>query len=231
MIINLTDTEKSALTKIDKHDLENYIDKAVSEKCTSKLYKLPLSNCGTYVSRHLSSFERALNEYKGAKSAKKLERTLYDVRQAGRKLSDAVADMKHRMDEEIKDQELFYVDDHILWPHSFSENMSVRVAYKWRHSTQDKWEYGSIAFLHKHCPNHAIYTPTPRRKPSKRQQQEKLQEELARVWEHLRDLSLYAVRDFFRSGGKGDDIPERFQAVVDSYTSDLNNFSTQFWKA
>jgi hypothetical protein len=38
------------------------------------------------------------------------------------------------------------------------------------------------------------------------------------------------VRDYFRDGGDGAKIPETFQVTVDSYSRDLNNYSTQFWR-
>ena len=43
----------------------------------------------------------------------------------------------------------------------------------------------------------------------------------------MRDLALFSVRDFFRNGGNGADIPEAFDAITDR--GSLNNFSLKFW--
>lgn len=61
-----------------------------------------------------------------------------------------------------------------------------------------------------------------------RQAQER-QGALYREWEHLKSLALYSVRDFFRDGGNGAEIPKIFQATPDAYMRGLNNFSAKFW--
>ena len=43
----------------------------------------------------------------------------------------------------------------------------------------------------------------------------------------MRDLALLSVRDFFRDGGNGADIPETFDATTDR--GSLNNSSLNFW--
>lgn len=72
--------------------------------------------------------------------------------------------------------------------------------------------------------------PVSTRKPSAAKQEQELQNRLYQTWEHLMRGALYSVRDYFRDGGDGAKIPETFQVTVDSYSRDLNNYSTQFWR-
>ena len=229
MTINLTDREKSALASVDEHELSQLIDKAISCQQPSGLSQM-LTDCGTYVANELRYFERAVGDYRGAKSAKKVERTHTDAIRAGYKLSSAVSQMKHRMQTEVEEGERFYVDDHIHWPYTFSDNLSVAVSYRWRQNPDSNWEHGHITLRHRHNPKPHFSIERSKRKLSARQKKENEQEEYARAWEHLKNLSLFAVRDFFRDGGNGNEIPETFQAIPDNYTGGLNNFSTIFWR-
>ncbi len=219
----------TALASIDEHEVQAAIDQALSTEHTTDLRRISLTNCGLYVSKELSNFERRLDEYRNAKSAKKRDRTYTDAIKAGYDLSFALSSMKHRMERELVDGELFYVDDHIYWPHSFSENLHVTVPYRWRRTVKDEWNYGRINIEHKFRSRPEFATSPNRRKPNAARQKRERQEEIERTWEHLRDLALYAVRDYFRDGGDGDKIPETFQAIPDKYTSGLNNFSANFW--
>ncbi len=228
-MINLSKSEVAALSSVDEQELSFAIDHALSTQHTTELRRMSLSNCGLYVSKELSVFEKRLGEYRSSKSAKKRERTYTDAMKAGSDLSFALSSMKQRMKRELADGELFYVDDHIFWPHSFTENMSVTVSYRWRRRVEDEWNYGRITFEHtfRARPEYATYSN--RRKPSAARQKKERQEELERTWEHLKNLALYAVRDYFRGGGGGDKIPSTVQAVTDRQGFGLNNFSAQFW--
>jgi len=135
------------------------------------------------------------------------------------------------MEEEEREDQLFYVDDLIQPPQNFGSHLAVRVSYRWRTTIEGKWMYGSITFSHDVDlqPDNTI--SVPKRTPSARERDRVRQERLYREWEHLMQLGLYSVRDFFREGGNGSAIPETFQARADSYSGILNNFSTQFWTA
>lgn len=226
--VNLSETEKSAIASIDGQELDKLIDQAIYAEKLGDLYKLPLSNCGIYVSGKLSHFRQALSKYGQAKAAKKRSETKYDAEKAGRDLSFAFSQMKRRLEEEAKDGEIFYVYDQIYWPSRFNADLTVRVNYRWRRSVDEDWNHGSITFVHK-----VVFRPdfsrlAPKRKPSAAKQAQDLQDQLARTWESFMQSSLWAVRDYFKQGGDGALIPETFQAITDA-TGGLNNFSTQFW--
>jgi hypothetical protein len=230
MMINLSEREKLALSRVNKAELNKLIDEAISERSASGLSRLSLVECGDYVSTEFRYFQRALADYGGSKSTKKIERTHSDAIRAGYRLSSAVSQMIRRMQTEIEEGERFFVDDHIHWPYSFSKNLSVTVSYRWRSKPSSDWEHGRITFYHQYASNPDYRIDQPKRKLSARKQKEREQEEYARTWEHLRDLSLFAVRDYFREGGDGGEIPEKFRAIPDDYTKGLNNFSTKFWR-
>jgi hypothetical protein len=227
--VNLSETEKSAIASIDERELGALIDQAIRDEQLGDLPKLPLSNCGLYVSSKLHRFREALSRYGQAKAAKKRSETKYSVEKAGRDLSFAVGQMKSRLEEETKDGEPFYVYDQIHWPSRFSADLTVRVSYRWRRSVDEDWKHGSITFAHKVVSRPDFSRPTPKRKPSVTEQAQDLQDHLARTWESFMQSSLWAVRDYFKDGGDGALIPEKFQAIPDSHTGGLNNFSTQFW--
>jgi hypothetical protein len=138
--------------------------------------------------------------------------------------------MKQRLETEQKDAQLFIVDDQIVPPYRFTTQMSVRVSYRWRRTIEDEWQWGSITFVHHHDPRPNYAVPVSTRKPSAAKQEQELQNRLYQTWEHLMRGALYSVRDYFRDGGDGAKIPETFQVTVDSYSRDLNNYSTQFWR-
>lgn len=229
MIINLTEDEKFALNSVDEQELYELIRKAILDQQASVLYRLSLQQCGTYVATGLRNFEDALADYRGAKSAKKVERTHLEAIRQGNRLSSAISQMKQRMQTEVEQGERFFVNDHIFWPNSFSQNLSVTVAYRWKPSPNANWEHGRITFHHKYSSRPALGMDTTKRKLSARKQKENEQEAFASTWQHLRDLSLLAVRDFFTEGGDGKNIPETFQAIPDGYRQGLNNYSTRFW--
>lgn len=144
-------------------------------------------------------------------------------------LVDAVQQMKHRVEEEEKENQLLYIEDAISPPYDFSENLTVQVSYRWRQTTEDEWKHSNITFIH--CvdlrPDYTI--PQSKRKSSARSQKQSQQDELYRQWERLMQLALFSVRDFFKDGGKAADIPKTFHVRTDPHKG-LNNFSADFWR-
>ncbi|MBY5786713.1 hypothetical protein HFN62_23675 [Rhizobium leguminosarum] len=229
-VINLPESERNALAAIDENVLRSLIDKACDEGRQSDLNRLPLSSCGAYVGSKLYNFEQALKRYREAKSAKNRESKHYSARRAGDDLSFAVMSMKQRMATEETERETVRIDDNIMPPWTFGRKLSVRVYYRWRGPDEIDWQSGSIVFRHEVRPRY-VYDPSPpKRKPSAAKQAEQLQEELGSTWEDLTLMALCSVRDFFREGGRGSDIPEEFEVVPDSHDGHLNNYSTIFWK-
>ncbi len=228
-MINLTDREKAAISNIDEHELESLIDQALQNEHAAGLHQLFPLDCGSYLATEFHKFERSLRELAESKSAKKRDQKRSEAVRAGRNLSFALSQMKARVETEVKDGQLFYVDDQIYWPHHFSKELRVCVSYKWRRTVEDPWTHGRIEFHHQHNPRPDYTSQRPKRKPSVAKQQQELQDTLSREWEHLKDLALFSVRDFFRAGGNGSEIPASFQAVVGPGTSTLNNFSAKFW--
>lgn len=228
--IYLTEDEKRAISEIDQSAFDAEINDVLREEVATQLRSHQASSRVPYLASKLHYFEKALQEYRASKSAKKRERTFYDASKAGRDLSYALSSMKSRMVTEEQERQLFRVDDNIIWPLRFNRTFSVTVSFQWRQSLDDDWDYGRITFHHKVKERRDYSAPKPKRKPSAAQQAQDLQDELSRAWEHFVQLALYSVRDFFREGGDGRDIPDSFQAVPDKYSMGLNNFSLKFWK-
>ncbi|MBB4188953.1 MULTISPECIES: hypothetical protein [Sinorhizobium] len=228
--INLPESEISALKAIDERELDRLIDRAIQDEALGDLHRLPLSSCGAYVSNEFRSFGESLKRYRESRSAKKREETRSSAVRAGNKLSFAVMGMKRRMETEKQEGKLFRVDDNVLWPYTFSRKMQVTIGYRWRRTVKDEWQFGSITFEHKVNQRPVYQLAPPKRKPSAAKQARQLQAELASIWEHFMRQALYSVRNFFREGGVGSDIPERFRAIPDAYDEHLNNYSTVFWK-
>jgi hypothetical protein len=228
--VNMTCDQQVALAAIDASEFERFIELVVREERAGDLYRFPLANCGIYVATQLHYFEQALAKHRLAKTGRKRAETEIDLRRAARDLSFAVAAMKRRMEVEQKEAQLFVIDDQIMPPYSFTKHLSVRVAYRWRRTVDDEWRFGSITFVHDVDLRPDYAAPIPKRKPSAAKRERDLQDRLCQTWEHLMRGALYSVRDYFREGGHGDKIPDTFQAVVDSYTRGLNNYSTDFWR-
>jgi len=226
----LTEDEKRAISEIDQSTFDAEIDDALREGVSTQLTRHQVSSRVPYLASKLHYFEKALHEYRGSKSAKKRERTYNDARKAGRDLSYALSSMKSRMETEEQERQLFRIDDNIMWPLRFNRTFNVTVSFQWRQSQDDDWEYGRITFHHEVKERRDYSAPKPKRKPSAAKQAQDLQDELSRAWEHFVQLALYSVRDFFRDGGDGRDIPDSFQAVPDKYSMALNNFSLKFWQ-
>ena len=227
--INLTDREINAIKAIDERELSRLIGNAVQEERIGDLYRMPLSDCGPYVATKLSYFEVALRRYREAKSARKREETNYSARRAGDDLLFALRQMKRRMETEEQNRQFFHVDDHVYWPHDFTNDLSVTVSYRWRKSVEDDSTSGNITFHHKFVPTPSYLRPQPKRKPSAAKQAQERQMELSSTWESLMRTALSTLRDYFQDGGDGSKIPQIFQAKADPHTGGLNNFSARFW--
>lgn len=228
--INMTRDEKEAVNEIDRSQLQKLIDQCISEERTGGIHGIGLSRCGEYVAATLRDFERALGDYCKAKSSKKREETRSTVLRAGSNLVHAVLTMKDRAASEQQAGQFYYVEDQIPSPVSLHEQLTVRINYKWRRSVEDNWTRSSIIFSHSVVSRPDYSQPAPSRKPSAEKVRQEREARLYREWEHLRDLALCSVRDFFKSGGDGDSIPMAYSAQPDTHSGGLNNYSADFWR-
>jgi hypothetical protein len=228
-VINIPPREQDALRRIDIKVLRELIERCLRDERSSALQRLPLHDCGLFVSTKRNDFERALDAYGKAKADKKRADTLRRARSAGDALLYALEQMQYRMAAEAEQGERFYIDDMILPPPAFGTQLSVRVSYRWRPLVTAPWNYGDITFLYNVELRPDYTRPAPARKPSAAQQARERREQLSNEWEHLKDLALFSVRDYFQDGGNGADIPKRFQVKPDAYSRGLNNHSTKFW--
>jgi hypothetical protein len=226
--INTPRAEQEAIAAIDSKELYRLIEWSKQLGNTIELRPY-LSNCGSYISTNLYAFEQALTRDRAAKSSRKREETQMDLYRAASDLTYAVDGMQRRVEEERQDRDLFIIDDLILPPRPFSPSLSVRVSYSWRATDDDSWKYGSITFTHDVVSRPDYTIPAPKRKPSKAQQERDIQTRLGQTWEHLKRGALYSVREYFKDGRDGGEIPKIFQARADARTGSLNNFSAQFW--
>lgn len=226
--INLSREVQDGLAALDLTEIEGLVDKAVRHESATEL-RQALSRCGPAIAQKLYYFEKSLEARRNAKAARKREQTAYDVQKEASDLKWVVQAMRDRMETERKNGEMFYVDDNIFWPRTFSSTLSVRITYRWRPTFEDDWKHGAIAFVHEVDTRPNYLLPQPRKPLSPAKQKEALQKSLARDWEHLMRLSLFSVRDYFEAGHDGSQIPDTFQAVADGYTRGLNNFSCDFW--
>lgn len=227
--INIPRSEQDALRSIDCKVLRVLVEQCLLEERPTALRQLRLDDCGTFVSIKWHAFERELDAYGKAKADKKRAETLRDARSAGVNLLNAVQQMQHRMEAEAKEGEHFYIDDLITPPNAFGMPLSVRVSYRWRPSSADPWAHGDITFIYDVALRPDYTRPPPARKPSAAKQAQERQEDLYREWKHLKDQALFCVRDYFREGRTGANIPKTFQVKRDPYTRGLNNFSAKFW--
>lgn len=228
--INIPRDQQDALQAIDTNELDRLVDLAIREERSGDLRSLRLTSCGPYISTKLHAFEQALAKHNLAKAPRKRAETESALRRAGSDLSFAVGAMKRRMETEQKEAQFFIVEGQIMPPHRISKHLSVRVSYRWRRTVGDEWTFGSITFVHDVDLRADYTTPAPKRKPSAAKQEQDRQSKLYQTWEHLMLGALSSVRDYFKEGGDGDKIPDTFQAIIDSHTRRLNNYSTQFWR-
>lgn len=230
-IINLTPREQQAIGAIDCDSLREVINDCVNEQRCGPARQLGLAECGSYVNTKLAAFERALGTYMLAKSNAKRASTRVDAHRAGDDLLYAVEEMKDRAETEIKEGDFFFIDDQIMSPLSPSRRLAVRISYRWRADPSLDWNHGDITFTHQYAPPPSYEQPQSRRKPSAGQAARDLEDNLYSEWEHLKKLSLCSLRDFFRDGGGGNQIPEMFAVRPAAHGGGLNNFSANFWQA
>jgi hypothetical protein len=231
-LVNLSTREKQAIDALNSGELHDLVDEAIRSEHLGKLSSLPLYDCGEHVASKLRYLDRALAAYRIAKSARKRDETLYSARKAGSDLTFAVGQMKHRVQVEVRDGQLFLVHDPAMPPFRLTEEMQVRVSYKWRRTAEDDWASSSIVFKHMFRPrfdHHALAHPKPKRKPSARKFAEDLENNLFREWKDLEQLAHWSVRDYFRAGNDGTSIPDQFEVRLGD-GEQLNNFSADFWE-
>lgn len=224
-VINIPRGEQDALQEVDTDVLDELIKQCVAEECPNPLQSLRLESCGAYVASELRTFKKALITYGNAKTAKKRDETKCDALRAGDDLADAVCQMKHRLETEEKEGQLFFVDDQIIHPSFFSERLTLRVGYRWRRTVEDEWVYDSITFSHVADLRGELANSSISKKTTAAKREQK-QRELSYQWQYLVSLGLQAVRDYFREGRDGTLIPVTFQVKADR---GLNNYSANFW--
>ncbi|WP_266170774.1 hypothetical protein [Dyella subtropica] len=229
-VINIPLDEQPALKALDIQLLKKLITQCLCEERPDALRILRLESCGPFIASRSREYARALAAHGKAKAAKKRAETEYQARCAGDDLEHAVGQMKDRMKAEEKEGQLFYVDDLIRPPQLFTEHLAVKVSYRWRSTIEDQWNRACITFTHDVDSRTDYTTPPSKRKPSAAKQALDRQERLYREWGHLMKLGLHSVKQYFREGGDGTEIPQTFQAKVDTYTRRLNNFSADFWQ-
>ncbi|MCG8274169.1 hypothetical protein MIC97_22735 [Aquamicrobium sp. NLF2-7] len=231
-LLSLSDREKQAIRSIDSGVLRDLVDQAITSEHLGGLSKLPLDDCGDYVANKLRHLDSALAAYRIAKSAKKREETLYSAHKAGSDLTFAFGQMKQRLEVEERESQLFVIYEPTMAPLRVAQVMQVRVSYRFRRTIEEEWTSGSIVFKHTSRPRfdfHALAQPKPERKPSARKLAEERESELLREWEHLERLAHWSVRDYFRAGHDGSDIPHEFEVRLGA-GGHLNNFSADFWR-
>ena len=227
--INISREEKDALKAIDGVTLSQLIEQCLRDKRPDALRSLRLENCGPHVYAKFRAYCENLGEYADAKAEKKRAETECRANRAASDLTIAVQRMKDRLETEEREGLLFYVDDQVFPPDRFSERVAVRVKYRWRPSIEDTWVHGSITFSHTVDLRPDYICPSRKRKSSAAKQVEAREEKLYDTWENLVRLALFSVRDFFRDGGNGGEIPETFQVKTYLFAKGLNNFSAKFW--
>ncbi|MFY0750958.1 hypothetical protein [Pseudomonas sp. NFX5] len=109
--INISRDEQDALRAVDTDVLDKLIEQGVYEERPGALHSLRLESCGLYVASQLRVFEPALAGHCKAKAEKKRAETEDSVRRAGSDLAHAVRQMKHRVETEEKEGQLFHVYD------------------------------------------------------------------------------------------------------------------------
>lgn len=228
--INLPRDQQHSIGAIDVNFLRAAVDRCLSEEWVGPIYELGLSECGEYVASALRAFERAIVSHSEAKAYAKREQTRTDVLRAGGNLVHAVQLMKGRVETEQEEGLLFFIDDQIMVPFYFSKRLTVSVRYRWRFSPTAEWADGQTTFIYDFSPLPNYAQLVPKRKPSKAKAASDQRDKLYGEWERLKMQALSSIRDFFRNGGDGNDIPESFAVRPSQYGGGLNNFSCNFWQ-
>ncbi|HBP6526412.1 TPA: hypothetical protein L6A81_12295 [Pseudomonas aeruginosa] len=227
--INIPREVREALKSLDTAALSKQIDEIVERVVPGYLHHLGLSTCGRVIAARLHTLDMALSEHHKSKSDKKRSETGHVVGRAASDLLHAVQRMKDQAAKEELEGELFQVYDPLGQPVALRENMTVNVDFRWRRTTDDDWTSGSIAFNHVVDMRPDFSQPLPSRKPSAAKQAREREDRLYREWERLMTLALLAVKEYFRKGNDGADIPESFQVRTNPHSRSLDNHSTSFW--
>lgn len=218
-----------AIEAVDDEQMRKLVDQCLREARIYPLRVMQLERCGEFVARQQREYEKTLSDLGKAKAPKKIDDMEQQARRAGSNLCSAVHQMIHRAKSEVEERQLFFVDDLIIPPVRFNEHMCVHVSYRWRKAPDEDWTFGSVTFVHEVQIRPDYSMPQPKRKPSAAKREQERQEKLWRVWDHLKKIGLYSVREFLRNEGNGADIPKTFEVIPDSYDGALNNNSAKFW--
>ncbi|KMY00146.1 hypothetical protein V476_02875 [Pseudomonas syringae KCTC 12500] len=227
--INLPPEQQECIKAVGIDSLYKLVDQSLYNEDPSALRELHLEACGDYVATQLRAFERALSGHAKAKSVKKRANTEMDVRRAGGALISSVQQMQQRVEREEKEGLFFFIDDYVMQPFGSSSNLSMSISYRWRVEISDPWIYGGVKFIHQYSTTSSDLSYPPKRKQSLASEARKREMELYSEWDHLRRLALHSVKDFFKQGGSGYDIPAQFNAKLSTYGGGLNNHSLRFW--
>lgn len=228
-LINIPREEQEALLALDMDRICELVATALRQDGVGDLRPL-LTHCGPYISSKLYAFEQALARHREARAPNRLETTSRDRHEAALDLKHAIWSRRDQVEADRKDAELFFVEDNIWPPTRLGKHLSVRVNYRWRRSTEDAWRHGSILFSHDYDPRPDYPFASTARKLSATKQAQELQKELHLTWDYFKLGALCSVRDFFKAGRDGAEIPDAFEALADPHTRRLNNFSTDFWR-
>lgn len=226
--INIPVDQRIAVQEMDLEALAHTIEQCLRERRNGPLLALGLWNCGPFMAAKLRDLETALTAYAAAKARKKVEETKYQAERAGSNLAFALRQMKEQVQLQEREDTLFRVEDHIMAPYTFRNELSVRVSFSWRPTTEGQWSYGSVEFLHVAPERNDYGIAKAKRKPSASLVRQMEQDRLYREWEHLKRLGLYGVREHFRQGGSGSSIPVHVRAATDAHSGGLNNHSLKF---
>lgn len=229
--LNLQPSEQVALRAIDAEVLDALIEECLNKNSIAPLRSLSLRNCGPFVERHLTHFEEALTAVKTAKTARSIEVACEKAKRSGDDLISAVLAMIQRLQTEERDANAFHVYDDYVEPFSFSSDLDVTIRFRWKRPSEEDWSYGSFTIRHTVPPVSPFYgnrVGMNRKRPSPSKLKMETDARLSSAWHHMRRVSLYSVRDFFRSGGDGAAIPRNFIAKADA-SGGLNNCCADFW--
>ena len=126
-----------------------------------------------------------------------------------------------------KNDDYFRINDRIRHPATYTEKMSVRISFSWRRKATDEWNLGRIEFLHDY--DSRFRSEFSSNKTNTRNSIKQKDASLYDEWVYLRDLGLFAVSEYFKSGKDGAKIPNSFIALTEGEPRRLNNKSLKFW--
>ncbi|ACX87393.1 MULTISPECIES: hypothetical protein [Pectobacterium] len=224
--INIPLPEIEAIQLIDVKSLRDCINQCKKNEISYPLRDFRLYSCGPYISECENRLNLAIASHQAAKSSKKRSETQFAVDKAENDLIHAVQTMKIQAEKQLSEQRLYIVDDEIRHPiGTLTRNLQVRVTFRWRESETDDWKIGSITVTHTTRPDLRHNQPVKRNRIKAEQDN---QNDLYCTWEYLASLTKCAVREHFREGKPGSLIPNRFEAVPDNHSGELNNYSVNF---